>query len=78
MNTTKQRAAAMINISLEVAQKYSEGDATKAADLFVEQIEQVIQILLSDEDDDERNNLIELVDRIIAASNANTTTKYVN
>lgn len=66
MYSTSDLAWAMIEISQEVSKKVSEQDNELAVDVFVWQLHQVISILLKDEDDDGRKDMISIAEKFLS------------
>jgi len=66
MYSTSDLAWAMIEISQEVSKKISEQDNELAVDVFVWQLHQVISILLKDEDDDGRKDMISIAEKFLS------------
>lgn len=70
MYSTSDLAWAMIEISQEVSKKVSEQDNELAVDVFVWQLHQVISILLKDEDDDGRKDMISIAEKFLSERKA--------
>ena len=70
MYSASDLAWAMIEISQEVSKKVSEQDNELAVDVFVWQLHQVISILLKDEDDDGRKDMISIAEKFLSERKA--------
>lgn len=70
MYSASDLAWAMIEISQEVSEKVSEQDNELAVDVFVWQLHKVISILLKDEDDDGRKDMISIAEKFLSERKA--------